>query len=412
LQELVAPQEVYFYDKDWTLFGTRSSLVSQLSSITAISPSILMPPPGLLIRDLLDDVPVARRMSWAAKRQTTKKEDIAYCLLGIFGVNMPMLYGEGAQAFVRLQEEIIKDNNDLTIFAWLSQDGSPMRGILASSPAEFANTGSLEAINDSKFNPDFAMSNKGLRIQTLLYPTNNGEVVMPLFCRPPEAGVDQVGIIIKHQGASVYTRTNPHMLGRVADNASASSSSNIFLTKRVKSVTPQKMNSSQRQVFRLNPSYRQNGSVRLVQAGPEELWDAANHEFLTSGLTEFAAFVRFHVEAANPGQFVIACGFHKSGGPWVCVDDESGLLYLTAVGGDYRHLAELGKSRCIKKDKMTSHDLMARIGGNQSYAIRFAAAKVRWFYEQKDGELGVSIGLEVKKNAMPMMPYRIGSSRS
>jgi hypothetical protein len=117
LQELAAPQEVYFYDKDWTLFGTRSSLVSQLSSITAISPSILMPPTGLLIRDLLDDVPVARRMSWAAKRQATKKEDIAYCLLGIFGVNMPMLYGEGAQAFVRLQEEIIKDNNDLTIFA-------------------------------------------------------------------------------------------------------------------------------------------------------------------------------------------------------------------------------------------------------------------------------------------------------
>jgi hypothetical protein len=152
--------------------------------------------------------------------------------------------------------------------------------------------------------------------------------------------------------------------------------------------------------------------VRLVQAGPEELWDAANHEFLTSGLTEFAAFIRFHVEAANPGQFVIACGFHKSGGPWVCVDDESGLLYLTAVGGDYRHLAELGKSRCIKKDKMTSHNLMARIGGNQSYAIRFAAAKVRWSYEQKDSELGVSIDLEVKKNAMPMMPYRIWSSRS
>jgi hypothetical protein len=56
-------------------------------------------------------------MSWAAKRQATREEDLAYSLLGLFNVNMPLMYGEGAKAFRRLQEEIIKSSNDQTIFA-------------------------------------------------------------------------------------------------------------------------------------------------------------------------------------------------------------------------------------------------------------------------------------------------------
>ena len=51
---------------------------------------------------------VAQKMSWASKRETTHTEDISYCLLGIKGVHMPLLYGEGANAFLRLQEEIMK----------------------------------------------------------------------------------------------------------------------------------------------------------------------------------------------------------------------------------------------------------------------------------------------------------------
>ena len=61
---------------------------------------------------------IAQRMSWASHRVTTRTEDTAYCLIGIFDVNMPMLYGEGQKAFFRLQEEIIKHSDDHTIFAW------------------------------------------------------------------------------------------------------------------------------------------------------------------------------------------------------------------------------------------------------------------------------------------------------
>ena len=57
-------------------------------------------------------------MSWAANRMTTREEDRAYCLMGIFGVNMPTLYGEGMMAFQRLQEEIMRLHDDSTLFAW------------------------------------------------------------------------------------------------------------------------------------------------------------------------------------------------------------------------------------------------------------------------------------------------------
>lgn len=84
LQELIAPQEVVFYDKDWTELGTRSSLAGRLSRITKIDKGVLT---GLVE---LRYVSVAKRMSWASSRKTTRKEDIAYCLAGLFDVNMAM----------------------------------------------------------------------------------------------------------------------------------------------------------------------------------------------------------------------------------------------------------------------------------------------------------------------------------
>ncbi|AEO64635.1 uncharacterized protein THITE_2142492 [Thermothielavioides terrestris NRRL 8126] len=112
LQELLAPKTVQFYDRDWVMRGTKKSLVSNLEAITGI-------PEAVLIQAVhIYDVSIGTRMSWAAGRETTRLEDTAYCLLGIFDVNMPLIYGEGSKAFRRLQEEIIRQSNDLTIFAW------------------------------------------------------------------------------------------------------------------------------------------------------------------------------------------------------------------------------------------------------------------------------------------------------
>lgn len=81
-------------------------------------------------------------MSWAAKRTTSRREDIAYCLMGLFGVHMPLLYGEGDRAFLRLQEEILKTSDDHSLFAWTKSlfywvHENLYCGLLAQHPSDF-----------------------------------------------------------------------------------------------------------------------------------------------------------------------------------------------------------------------------------------------------------------------------------
>ncbi|KAH8883340.1 hypothetical protein GQ53DRAFT_699532, partial [Thozetella sp. PMI_491] len=112
LQELLAPRDLLFFSKSWDLIGSKWGLRKILSSITNI-------PERYLCGEPLSGASIAQRMSWAANRVTTRAEDIAYSLLGIFDVNIPPIYGEGGkQAFFRLQEAIMKQSEDQSIFAW------------------------------------------------------------------------------------------------------------------------------------------------------------------------------------------------------------------------------------------------------------------------------------------------------
>ncbi|KAK4041827.1 vegetative incompatibility protein HET-E-1 [Parachaetomium inaequale] len=180
LQELLAPRKLVFYAKGWRLLGTKSSLVKNVAHITGIDELTLLEP------KLIHNASVAQRMSWAANRTTTRTEDLAYSLLGIFGVNMPIIYGEGEDAFLRLQEEIIKRSDDHSIFAWgtlshdeghLSQhhhldldgvgydDLTGTTTILATSPKAFAGLEHvIAAPPQSQNTTDYAMTNKGLHI--------------------------------------------------------------------------------------------------------------------------------------------------------------------------------------------------------------------------------------------------------
>ncbi|KAI3336604.1 heterokaryon incompatibility protein-domain-containing protein [Xylariaceae sp. AK1471] len=118
LQELLAPQRLEFFDADWKSLGTRHELSTILSHVTGINESFLVDNIASSRHNLLQKASIAERMSWAGKRITTRKEDVAYCLLGIFGVNMPLIYGEGMSAFLRLQEEIIRHSFDPSLLAW------------------------------------------------------------------------------------------------------------------------------------------------------------------------------------------------------------------------------------------------------------------------------------------------------
>ncbi|KAK6839266.1 hypothetical protein PG987_005132 [Apiospora arundinis] len=160
LQELLAPSEVVFYSSDWRCLGTKSSLGWRIEAVTGIELEYL---------DALfpHKANVSKKMSWAAERNTARVEDEAYSLLGLFDINMPLIYGEGKKAFKRLQEEILRRNpEDHTLFAWgqvidvrfadlgkrveeipdfneqMANGGTETRthGLLASAPKDFINS--------------------------------------------------------------------------------------------------------------------------------------------------------------------------------------------------------------------------------------------------------------------------------
>ncbi|KAI1411103.1 HET-domain-containing protein [Hypoxylon sp. FL1857] len=161
LQELLAPHAVVFYNREWGEIGMKKDMKAIISEVTRI-PAEMMGPISMRLAS------IAQKMSWAASRTTTRIEDSAYCLLGIFDLNMPLLYGEGSKAFLRLQEELIKISNDQSIFStW------PWTSILAPSPQVFTNSGHIrpgrpQTEKNEKYgdisNRAYSITNAGLSI--------------------------------------------------------------------------------------------------------------------------------------------------------------------------------------------------------------------------------------------------------
>ena len=118
LQELLAPKVVIFFSQEWDVIASRAELATRIQEVSGIDQCFLQDKDVASRGYSLGKASVAERMSWAAKRQTTRPEDLAYCLLGIFDVSMPIIYGEGMAAFTRLQQVIIQRSFDPTILAW------------------------------------------------------------------------------------------------------------------------------------------------------------------------------------------------------------------------------------------------------------------------------------------------------
>ncbi|KAB5560105.1 heterokaryon incompatibility protein-domain-containing protein [Coniochaeta sp. 2T2.1] len=139
LQELLAPKKVTFYAADWSRLGSKAaSLAGVISEATGVHRYFLTGTTPV------QRACIAEKMSWLSKgRTTTRTEDMAYCMLGLFKINMPLLYGEGAKAFTRLQREIISTSNDHTIFCWTWDKSVPQgwTSFLAPAPAQFSGSG-------------------------------------------------------------------------------------------------------------------------------------------------------------------------------------------------------------------------------------------------------------------------------
>ncbi|UPK93097.1 hypothetical protein LCI18_004032 [Fusarium solani-melongenae] len=179
LQELIAPRAVHFYSQQWDYLGSRNAAAEAIQLSTGISTGVL------LGQDLLG-ISIYQKMGWASTRTTTRPEDMAYCLLGIFDVNIPLLYGEGKKkAFQRLQEEIIKKSTDLSLFLWrIPQEKGQgpdleFRGLLAEDPSWFAPSrpnGFGERLRQSNSgitslqDTAMAITNKGISVRWTIMP--------------------------------------------------------------------------------------------------------------------------------------------------------------------------------------------------------------------------------------------------
>ncbi len=219
LQELLAPSHLCFFDESWTPFATKTEMADTIEEITGI-------PQRYLFNSLsLNTASVAQRMSWAAKRSTTRPEDRAYSLLGLFGVTMQLIYGMGGRgAFVLLQRTILEQFRDSSVFAWgLSRQtssatasnpllqttdaqrthGIASDGIWASSPSDYEHCGNIVVRQGVPLNishPTGGLLSMELSLSNVLHAN-------PLYglldCGPKEDPKALVGVPLKKKAGSV-----------------------------------------------------------------------------------------------------------------------------------------------------------------------------------------------------------------
>ncbi|UNI23590.1 hypothetical protein JDV02_009400 [Purpureocillium takamizusanense] len=295
LQELIAPRAVQFFDQAWVPCGTKASIGDMLSEITRVKASVLEDP------ELLPTLSIAERMSWAAARQTTRVEDMAYCLLGIFDVNMPMLYGEGPRAFLRLQEEIARESNDLSIFAWRTAEASRQHsGVFAAAPTDFAQSGSVQLAGDTVYSPEFLLTNKGLRMNVNLYSGKGDTYLLKLNCEETTAsGKQPVGILIKPHGGGVYSRAMLSEFG-VAAAEDAGKLREVFLFRHLSAAQSKRLETSDSNAFMLRKGLNTAEETHYPDfpfstsfVMPKEEWDSQRRMLFTEGAAEFCGYALF-----------------------------------------------------------------------------------------------------------------------
>jgi hypothetical protein len=208
LQELLAPRDVQFFAKDWSLVGAKADMVDSISDITGIER-------GFLRGAELGLASVAKRMSWASDRATTRIEDQAYCLLGIFDVFMPLLYGEGRHAFHRLQEEIMRRTNDQSLICWgyTSPDRRtdfPSVGFFARTPWAFSQSRNIVPYPQWPNETPWDITAKGIRMNAPVIEASgiveSVDILMALGCHLEDNDRDVLALCLVNIHGDLYKR--------------------------------------------------------------------------------------------------------------------------------------------------------------------------------------------------------------
>ena len=300
-------------------------------------------------------------MYWAAKRQTTRIEDMAYCLLGIFDVNMTMIYGEGSKAFVRLQEEILKKTTDLSLFAWEAIRSNMLHVVLAESPDDFSTCESVVTSDDQFcFRDEIMMTNKGVKFITALRYVDTDVYILDLHCyRQDSSGVKfRVGIYLK-RATDVYVRYEPHHTAQAAALPSTHCHP-IFLTSATDTETLASMVSvdEKRRIRIKFPCSTSQHRIDDIRAVPEIYWHEDERYFSIRYLRNFQCFVRFCVTSrtspTNPNygtggeesrRFILVCDLVGSTSLRMSLYAETGLQSSPRPEGfidPFRHIDQYG----------------------------------------------------------------------
>jgi Heterokaryon incompatibility protein (HET) len=327
LQELLASQNITFYAKTWQSRGTKRSRCSEIAQTCRITESILTGEVELA------DLPIAVRMSWAADRVTTREEDIAYSLTGLFNVNMPMLYGEGHK-FLRLQKEIIKDTTDMSIFAWIALPGSLQEhmGIFAPSPKEFrgaSNVYPTAATLVLSQQIEISITNRGVKILAPLGEDDTGHLILPTLhyglsndTSPNEIDLlkrrDSYGVYLRVVGADIFVRAIPHQYAILPLN--------IILRKLISSEFPKSISAKAsdaigRQVLCIRePSNLNHPTFGLVEVQPNSMWFSSTRTIVVGSMDNSIVHLRFNSGWADEfGSFVLVCRFRNPRGVFYSV---------------------------------------------------------------------------------------------
>lgn len=278
LQELIAPGNLRFYDGNWRAIGHKrdSQVAAALVQITHIPRIFLL---GIVP---MNEASVAQRMSWAANRVTRRTEDLAYCLLGIFGITMPMLYGEGEKAFLRFQEAIARHINDDSILAWgFSRDGSSYKpsgvrsgGALANSPSSFAYCSHIVPSNPSSHvGGPLDTLGGSLVLRRNVHTDSSGQRFVILQCHLNDQPTTAIGVPVQVRsgGYDKYIR-HPERPAILIQNSAFSA---IIEEVRIPvDILHTSDEGKRRNAFYIENTIEQD--LELVSVAPHSSWDKTN----------------------------------------------------------------------------------------------------------------------------------------
>ncbi|EPE03096.1 hypothetical protein F503_08710 [Ophiostoma piceae UAMH 11346] len=316
LQELLAPKDVCFFNAGWSCLGSRDHLAILIWNITGIEVEYL------INNDTIKKASIAVRMYWASRRETKRPEDRSYSLLGLFGVFMWPIYGEGAElAFERLQEQILKKlPGDDSILAWGVSPGLGSNSIidklpsslLAQSPSDFLFSGGIEAaVNDNSldFNSTTACivttATALFQIRAYRCETEPGFGYIRLKCRlrlnyHRDSEYCSIGIPIawntKGRSDVCFRVRHPNLFFLQTDETEEQA---VDLTVNSCSVMVQPVARSGTFRFQWNPD-----DVKITAVCPESAWEEGNNAF-TFEMGPAVMAVRFSSKLLHKKDYVV-----------------------------------------------------------------------------------------------------------